>query len=444
MIDPEPTDRLENRLRNRCALLDGLIRTLDADSLRGHPADSGLARFFQAHRECGSRDRRLLSEAVFAWFRWRGALIPHLQPDAAGALQGLVLDGQRELCSDLLAHHLPRLSADRAPRSTDLDQRLLEFAAWTGSPTINPNALLPAWVPAALRIPPHTPASDFQRRLLVAFQSRPPTWVRFRPTPPAPALARFLAACPEVTPHPFRADALRLPARFNLRARPEWERNLIVQDLASQTVAAICQPRPGDSWWDACSGGGGKALHLADLMGDSGTLLATDIRASALAENKRRAHKAGLRSIRHQIWDGKRDPAPRLLFDGVLLDVPCSGLGTWARNPDARWRLDPARIAELAELQFNLLETAAPKVKPGGVLVYATCTLTDAENEKQIDRFLASHPDFAPDPMTHPLTGQPCPTGRLWIYPWDGPDCTGLFMARLNRSHELESAPPFG
>ena len=431
MSDLQPNDRLENRLRNRCALLDGLIRTLDAETLRGHPADSGLARFFQAHRECGSRDRRLLGEAVFAWFRWRGALIPHLEPGAAGALQALVLDGQMELCADLVAHHLPHLTTDRAPHSADLAQRLLEFAAWTGVPPITPTALLPDWVPDTLRLPADTPSAEFQQRLISAFQSRLPTWVRFRPAPPATALARFLAACPEAKPHPFRTDALRFPARFNLRARPELERNLIVQDLASQAVAAVCQPHPGEFWWDACSGGGGKTLHLADLMGDAGKILATDIRATALDENRRRTQKAGLRSLRHQIWDGTRDPAPDLLFDGILLDVPCSGMGTWSRNPDARWRLTPDRIASLVELQSRLLEAAAPKVKPGGVLIYATCTLTDAENEKQIDRFLTIHPDFVPDPMPHPLTGQSCPSGRLWLYPWDGPDCNGMFMARL-------------
>jgi 16S rRNA (cytosine967-C5)-methyltransferase len=174
-------------------------------------------------------------------------------------------------------------------------------------------------------------------------------------------------------------------------------------------------------------------LHLADLMQDSGTILATDIRSSTLDENRRRTQQAGVKSIRHQAWDGKQDPAPTQLFDGVLLDVPCSGIGTWARNPDARWRLSPERITELTELQFRLLEMAAPKVRPGGTLIYATCTLTDAENEKQIDRFLATHPDFATDSMSHPLSGHPCSTGRLWIYPWDGPACNGMFMARLSK-----------
>jgi 16S rRNA (cytosine967-C5)-methyltransferase len=434
MSNPPPdSDRLETRLRNRCALLDGLIRTLDADTLHGYPADSGLSRFFLAHRECGSRDRRLLSEAVFAWFRWRGALTPHHAPGAAGSLLALALDGQMELCTDLFAHLHPHLPVERVPQADDLEKRLLEFSTWTGCPPIPPAALLPAWVPDALCSPPESADLDFYDRLLTAFQSRLPTWIRFRPIQPNPAITQFLAACPGAISHPYRTDALRLPPRFNLRGQPEWERSLIVQDLASQAVAAVCQPQPGESWWDACSGAGGKALHLADLMHNSGTILATDIRASALDENRRRSQKAGAQSLRHQAWDGKQDPAPNQLFDGVLLDVPCSGLGTWARNPDARWRLDPTRITELTELQFRLLEIAAPKIRPGGTLVYATCTLTEAENEKQIDRFLGAHSDFKPNPMPHPLTGQPCHAGRLWIYPWDGPACNGMFMARLIR-----------
>lgn len=434
MTAPRPPDRLEIRLRNRCSRLDELIRILDAETLCGHPADSGLARFFQAHRECGSRDRRLLGEAVFAWFRWRGALRPHLEPGAAGALLALALDGQGDLGADLFAALFPQLALARGPAAPDLEQRLLEFAAWTGYPPLAPEALLPAWVPGTLRTPPDCAPLVFYRRLLTAFQSRVPTWARFRPAPPHPEFTRFRARQPELTPHSFRTDALRLPPRYALRGQPEWERNLMVQDLASQAVAGICQPKPGEGWWDACAGAGGKTLHLADLMRDSGHILATDIRSAALVEQRRRAQKAGVRSICQHPWDGVRDPAPNQLFDGVLLDVPCSGIGTWARNPDARWRIDPARIAELAEQQFHLLDIAAAKVKSGGILVYATCTLTDAENEKNLDRFLAGHSDFRPDPMPHPLTGQPVPTGRLWIYPWDGPDCNGMFMARCRKA----------
>jgi len=432
---PDP-DRLLTRARHRCAILDGLIRTLDADVLRGHPADGGLGRFFQAHRECGSRDRRFLSEAVFAWFRWRGVLTPALPPNAPAALMALVLDGQSEECADLFPLEFPGLDLQAAPPPTALSERLAAFFAWSGLPACGPERLVPDWVTGQIYLPPDESAEDFQRRIRAEFQARPPLWIRFRPTPAGAAFTRFQASCPGAEAHPHRPDALRLPARFNLRGHPDWEKHLIVQDLASQAVAAVCRPQPGETWWDACSGAGGKALHLADLMGSSGTILATDIRPAILEENRRRARKAGVHTIRCQLWKIPQDPAPTRRFDGVLLDVPCSGLGTWARNPDARWRMDPDRIRKLAEEQLQLLEAAAPKVRPEGVLIYATCTLTTVENGEPLKRFLDAHPEFQPDPFPHPFTGAECPSGRLWIYPWDGPGCNGMFIARFRRGAE--------
>jgi 16S rRNA (cytosine967-C5)-methyltransferase len=225
-------------------------------------------------------------------------------------------------------------------------------------------------------------------------------------------------------------DALQIPRGLNLRAlSPQLTGLMEIQDLASQAVGIVCAPRAGERWWDACCGSGGKALHLADLMGETGRVLATDIRAGTLDEMTRRMRASRLRSIEIRKWDGTA--APDALFDGVLVDAPCSGLGTWHRNPDARWRTSPAEIDRLATLQLGLLRTCAQRVKPGGVLVYATCTLTAPENDGVIDEFLSDGGDFLPASFPSPLDGSTC-EGRLWIYPWQA-GCNGMFIARFMR-----------
>jgi 16S rRNA (cytosine967-C5)-methyltransferase len=135
--------------------------------------------------------------------------------------------------------------------------------------------------------------------------------------------------------------------------------------------------------------------------------------------------------IRTRVWDGATASPPADQFDGVLLDAPCSGMGTWHRNPDARWRITGTQIDRLADLQLILLRACATRVRPGGKLIYATCTLTHAENGGLLETFLKDNPDFALHPFPHPLTGV-MTTGTLAIHPWEGP-CNGMFMARLTR-----------
>jgi 16S rRNA (cytosine967-C5)-methyltransferase len=198
-------------------------------------------------------------------------------------------------------------------------------------------------------------------------------------------------------------------------------------------VGVVCAPVSGESWWDACSGSGGKSLHLADLAHQELRILATDIRPTILRSLEERAAEAGVKKvIRTQLWDGDTQPPPPGPFNGVLLDVPCSGTGTWARNPDARWRLSPTEFARLNTLQRKLLHGAADSVKPGGTLVYATCSALASENETLIQEFLAANSAFQPAPVKHPLSGEPTP-GIIRIQPWEGP-CNAMFIATLRRA----------
>jgi 16S rRNA (cytosine967-C5)-methyltransferase len=167
-------------------------------------------------------------------------------------------------------------------------------------------------------------------------------------------------------------------------------------------------------------------------MGGRGHILATDIRPGILESAERRLREAQVAGVTPRLWDGLKDPLPHEVFDGVLVDAPCSGLGTWHRNPDARWRMSAGEVDRLTGVQTELLAKCAQRVRGGGVLVYATCTLTRQENEDVVQRFLAATPGFSPASFSHPLDDTPC-QGQAWVYPWQG-SCNGMFIARLIRN----------
>jgi 16S rRNA (cytosine967-C5)-methyltransferase len=264
-------------------------------------------------------------------------------------------------------------------------------------------------------------------------QLRPPVWLRAQ-VDPAQALRELAEAELDPKPHPARADAIAIePPRLNLRNLPCFrDGHLEIQDLASQTIAGVCAPKPGERWWDTCAGAGGKTLHLATLMASKGSIVASDIRTYKLDDLKKRARRAGFSNIRCREWKGKDLPAKKGGFDGVLVDAPCTCSGTWRRNPDARWTLERQEIAEFADKQLSLLNGAAGAVRSGGTLVYATCSMFGAENEGVVRAFLASRPDFELESFPHPLGAGVCP-GQLRIWPWDG-DCDAMFVARFRRS----------
>jgi 16S rRNA (cytosine967-C5)-methyltransferase len=265
-------------------------------------------------------------------------------------------------------------------------------------------------------------------------QERPPLWLRVQKGLPAKVIAALKKEELEVKQHPTLPNALYLQrARVNLYTlKPFRDGAFEVQDLASQLIGHVCQPQPGERWWDACAGAGGKSLHLAALMQEKGTVVATDIRGYKLADLKKRARRAGIPNITCKPWDGKRLRPRQATFDGVLVDAPCTCSGTWRRNPDARWSTRLADVEELAEVQRNLLHAAASGLKPRGVLVYATCSMFRRENEDVVASFLADHSEFALEPFPSPLSGHET-NGMLQTWPWDG-DCDAMFVARLRHT----------
>jgi 16S rRNA (cytosine967-C5)-methyltransferase len=235
----------------------------------------------------------------------------------------------------------------------------------------------------------------------------------------AAALAKSLFAA-ETTA--FAPDAVRFTGTQDLFKTEQFKTGEFeIQDVGSQLVGLAAAPKPGETWWDACAGEGGKTLHLADLMQNKGVVWSSDRNAKRLDTLKRRAARAKLFNYRVALWDGTPKLPTKAKFDGILLDAPCSGVGTWQRNPHARWTTTPEDVAELAAIQRQLLDTVAGSLKPNGRLIYAVCTLTRSETTAVANAFTAAHPELEPQPVLGKT-----PQLTLWPHEFNS---NGMFIA---------------
>jgi 16S rRNA (cytosine967-C5)-methyltransferase len=287
---------------------------------------------------------------------------------------------------------------------------------------------VPEWVFGVADVTP-----DWLRSL----QAEPALWLRARRGTGAKLAAR-LENC-QTAGKGELADALRYSGHEDLFRTAEFHAgDFELQDLHSQAVALMCAPGQGETWWDACAGEGGKTLHLSALMDNQGLIWASDRADWRLNNLKRRAARAGVFNYRMQVWDGSDDLPTKTLFDGVLMDAPCSNLGTWGRNPHARWTSSTDDVRELADLQKMLLDHAAPSVKPGGKLIYSVCTLTRAETVEVAAEFAAKHPDFVPLNLLNPLDPTAPPASQHWLRSEDRP-ANGMFIAAWQRQPPAET-----
>ena len=438
-ISSSPRKLPEKVLRRHFELLEEILP--DATRLvieERLAADKLLSHFLRSHRELGARDRRFLSQAVFSYFRWMGWTVHRLGLSMMeAAVTGAALD--LDAFSESFRYVASRCSLPpiEPMGGASLDEKLeyLHRLFLAGKENAAPLA------PADL-VPPEFEELTAPERVdacIEAFQRRPPTWLRVRTDVPAFLETLAEAGIPGETPFERMPEAVRVPPGAALAGKlAAVAARFVIQDIASQCVAKVCAPAEGEDWWDACAGAGGKALHLMDLMRRNGKVLATDVRVAALKELKRRARRHGIRGIRTQVHNVVYDAPFSKTFDGVLVDAPCSGWGTWARNPDARWRTGRRDVIQHANRQLKMLNNAAWCVKPGGTLVYAVCTLTLPETEEVAVRFLDANPAFSLDPFPHPLTGEPT-SGQLQIWPWEGPG-DAMFIARFRREAPAEPA----
>ena len=213
-------------------------------------------------------------------------------------------------------------------------------------------------------------------------------------------------------PEPFETTAapqgLRLPTGTLVEQWPAFREGAVeVQDTGSQLACAALAARPGETVIDLCAGGGGKTLALAAAMDNQGRLIASDTDRGRLSRLAPRAERAGATNIETVLLDPQREMEALQPFagqaDAVLIDAPCSGTGTWRRNPEARWRLDEGELARLCAIQARLLDLAVGLVRPGGRIVYVTCSLLDEEGADQFAGFLARHRQLAMRELALPL-----------------------------------------
>jgi 16S rRNA (cytosine967-C5)-methyltransferase len=369
---------------NRAARLLALITPRD-------PAGAVLRRELTARRDLAPAERREIVRTVMAYFRWLGWLDP-----AAPA--------QRRIAAAL-----------------ELQAR---FDANPGA--IKPEALaaraVPEWLAAEMDAIPAA--------WLRSLQGDPTLWIRAR-SEFASSLPRALGDCSvpdwrsSLVPRP--STVFRYTGSRDLFVTEEFQQGRFeIQDLASQLVGVACAPHPGEIWWDACTGEGGKLLHLADLMQNKGLIWASDRSARRLQVLKKRAARAAVFNFRAVLWNGGPRPPTKTRFDGILVDAPCSGVGTWQRHPDARWTVAPADVRELAAVQRQLLDCAAGSLKPGGRLVYSVCTLTRSETTDLVGAFSAAHPELAPVAVFQEAERRPAETTGLPRAPDCAPEPPGF------------------
>ena len=384
------------RIQAAIDLLDAII----ASARDGGPAaDTLIARYFKDRRYAGSRDRRAVRDHVYDAIR-RAAERPNTGRDA---MIGLALER-------------PEIAAlfdgsTHAPMPIEPD----EAGALAGA--------VPGWLQPLL-------ADKVEQDALLG---RAPVDLRVNRLKAVPADVAPLL--PDAVPIAGLADGLRLPEGYPVEQQAAWKQGLVeVQDAGSQWISAACAVEPGMTVIDLCAGAGGKTLALAAAMAGQGTLIAADAIRSRLARMGPRAARAGATFIETLLLDQNHEARGLESLHGqadvVLVDAPCSGTGTWRRNPEARWRLTQARLDRLVAEQARILDFAALLLAPGGALVYATCALTEREGRGQVDAFLARHAGWAAEPIALPV-GRPHGAGLLLTPGHDGSD--GFFLARLHR-----------
>jgi 16S rRNA (cytosine967-C5)-methyltransferase len=359
----------------------------------GLPADGALREYMKSNRTLGAVGKRSVSKAVFTYFRWVRWL------DANASLQKQV-----QAAIEL------QLRFEKDPSSIKVEA--LKARA------------VPGWLNGEMDLP-----AGYLRKL----QHEPALWIRPK-SGRVDEVASALGSCEravlrEPIDSPEGLCALRFRGPADLHKAPLFQTGAFeIQDLASQLVGHACAPAPGETWWDACAGEGGKTLHLSDLMANKGLIWATDRSERRLETLRKRAARAGMFNYRVAPWTGGVAPF-KTRCDGVLVDAPCSGVGTWQRNPHARWTTSIEDVTELSAVQGLLLKRAASSVKPGGRLVYAVCTLTRSETTAVADAFQVAHPDFEPCAIAISKDK----AARLMLLPHEI-DANGMFIASWKRT----------
>ena len=374
-----------------------LVQEIAAEVIRStsreKPADAALREVLKQTRNLAPFDATEVSKTVFLYYRWHGWL-----RDERGGVEGKM--------------RLALRLADRF-RANPASIPLAELRAKG----------VPAWTVEQMEV-----SDDWLRSL----QREPKLWLRVK----RGQAAAMLDKLPGTHVSPTFPEALVYEGETDLFKTPEFQAGEFeIQDISSQAVGVLCDPKPGETWWDACAGEGGKLLHLSDFMQNKGLIWASDRAAWRLQKLKRRTARAKAFNYRAALWDGGAKLPTKTKFDGVLVDAPCSGVGTWQRNPHARWTTTAEDVKELAEVQKRLLRSVAGSVKPGGKLIYSVCTLTRAETSGVVEDFNRAQAEFEPLVLSPPRAREeqsPLASVALTLWPMDFGG-NGMFIAGWRR-----------
>ncbi|PWS35828.1 rRNA cytosine-C5-methylase [Falsiroseomonas bella] len=391
-----------------------LLAALDAAPRR--PADAIATDFFRGRRYIGSGDRRAVSELAWGAIRQRLRLDWHLARIGTPPTPRLVLAAHLLLAEGWTLQKLGgHFTGDRFAPSPLSPEEVSALRRLSGAKLVDPEMPegprlnLPDWALPGLR-------ARFGEKLAAeaaAMEAEAPLDLRANLLRTSRESARLALSGEDIaaTPTPLSPWGLRIPERKPVTGTAAFKEGLIeVQDEGSQLIALLTDARPGMRVADYCAGAAGKTLALAAAMDNRGHIVACDVSAARLEGAGRRLRRAGVSNAeRHLLEPGDKWRKRRgRSFDRVLVDAPCTGSGTWRRNPDARLRTNATDLAELSAKQAVILEEASELVRPGGRLVYATCSLLPEEDEMQIERFLGRHPDFVMRPVPA-LWAELCP-----------------------------------
>ncbi|BCJ90816.1 MFS transporter [Terrihabitans soli] len=390
------------------------------------PVADALKDWGLTHRFAGSKDRAQIASLIYDVLRKRSSLGFRMGAETPRALVLGALAFTRGISADDLAAQFA--DSPHAPDAlSDAERKALNSSTLEGAPAFV-RGDYPQWLDAHLqRIFGEDRADEG-----AALSERAPLDLRVNLLKGTreEALAELSHLHPEPTPHsplgiriPLLADGRGPP----VQSEPAFLKGLVeVQDEGSQIASLIAQAKPGEQVIDLCAGGGGKTLALSAGMENKGQIFAHDRDLRRLAPLHERAERAGVRNLQIRSPRGKEDVLKDLegKADLVLVDAPCTGAGTWRRNPDAKWRMRPGSLEIRQKEQDAVLGDAARLVKPGGRLVYITCSLLAEENEDRLQAFRAAHPGFRPVPIREALSA----AGLGALDPYANADGSGLLL----------------
>ena len=352
------------------------------------PADVKLGLFFKQHRDLGTKDRAFVAESVYGVLRRKAFLMYVAEGNDPRKLLLAYLirvlgTSTRDLSEVLNAQQMEWAQAIKAKKTEEMTKaEKADLPEWFWDKLVEQYGEEEALTIARIF---HQQAS-LDLRVNVIKASR------------EDVIAKFQSEKTEIKPTPYAPYGLRMPQKMTISKHPFFiDGKIEVQDEGSQLLAQLVAPRRGEMIADFCAGAGGKSLAIGALMRNSGRIYAFDVSEKRLQNLGIRLKRSGLSNLHSQVISSEADPKLKRLFgkfDRVLVDAPCSGLGTLRRNPDLKWRQQPKDIEELTVKQTNILARASKLVKAGGRLIYATCSLLRDENEQIAEAFLQSNPEF--------------------------------------------------